>query len=39
VIGLEYATIFSTLGVRVTLIDKRPRLLDFVDGEITDTLA
>lgn len=39
VIGLEYATIFATLGVRVTLIDKRPRLLDFVDAEITDTLA
>ncbi len=39
VIGLEYATIFATLGVRVTLIDKRPRLLDFVDGEITDALA
>ena len=27
VIGLEYATIFATLGVRVTLVDKRPRLL------------
>lgn len=39
VIGLEYTTIFATLGVRVTLIDKRPRLLDFVDGEITDALA
>lgn len=39
VIGLEYATIFATLGVRVTLIDKRPNLLDFVDGEITDALA
>jgi NAD(P) transhydrogenase len=25
VIGLEYATIFATLGVRVTLIDKRPQ--------------
>ena len=39
VIGLEYATIFATLGVRVTLIDKRDHLLDFVDGEITDALA
>jgi NAD(P) transhydrogenase len=39
VIGCEYASIFSTLGVRVTLIDKRPRLLPFVDEEITDTLA
>ena len=39
VIGLEYATIFSSLGVRVTLVDKRPRLLEFVDSEITDALA
>ena len=38
VIGLEYATIFATLGVRVTLIDRRPRLLPFVDGEIIDAL-
>ncbi len=37
VIGLEYATIFATLGVRVTIVDKRPRLLPFVDHEITDT--
>jgi NAD(P) transhydrogenase len=39
VIGCEYASIFSTLGVRVTLMDKRSRLLPFVDEEITDTLA
>jgi NAD(P) transhydrogenase len=39
VIGLEYASIFAALGVRVTLIDKRPRLLPFVDAEIIDTLA
>jgi len=39
VIGLEYATILSTLGVRVTVIDKRPRLLDFVDAEIIDKLV
>ncbi|MCX6606062.1 MAG: Si-specific NAD(P)(+) transhydrogenase [Acidobacteria bacterium] len=39
VIGTEYTTIFSTLGVRVTLIDKRPILLDFVDNEIADSLA
>jgi len=38
VIGLEYAGIFSTLGVRVTIIDKRRRLLPFVDEEIIDTL-
>jgi NAD(P) transhydrogenase len=39
VIGLEYATLFATLGVRVTLIDMRDRLLPFIDHEITDALA
>ncbi|NKB49348.1 MAG: Si-specific NAD(P)(+) transhydrogenase [Alphaproteobacteria bacterium] len=39
VIGLEYATMFSTLGVRVTVIDKRPNVLDFIDSEITDALV
>jgi NAD(P) transhydrogenase len=39
VIGCEYACIFAALGVRVTLIDKRGRLLPFVDGEIADALA
>lgn len=39
VIGIEYATIFAVLGVRVTLVDKRDRLLPFIDREITDALA
>ena len=39
VIGCEYASIFAALGVRVTLIDKRNRLLPFVDEEIIDTLC
>ena len=39
VIGLEYATIFAALGMRVTVVDKRPRLLGFVDHEIIDTLV
>jgi len=39
VIGLEYATIFATLGTRVTLIDKRNCLLPFIDSEITDALV
>jgi NAD(P) transhydrogenase len=39
VIGLEYATIFAALGVRVTVIDKRNHLLPFVDREITSHLA
>ena len=36
VIGCEYASMFAVLGVRVTLIDKRERLLPFVDHEIAD---
>ena len=38
VIGLENATMFSTLGVRVTVIDRRSKVLDFVDAEIIDAL-
>ncbi len=38
VIGLEYASIFAALGVRVTLVDKYPRLLPFVDAEIIEAL-
>jgi NAD(P) transhydrogenase len=34
VIGSEYACIFTALGVEVTLIDGRDRLLPFVDREI-----
>jgi NAD(P) transhydrogenase len=39
VIGIEYATMFAALGVRVTVVDKRDHLLPFVDREITDSLA
>ncbi len=39
VIGLEYASIFAALGIEVTLVDKRPRLLEFVDGEIIESLS
>ncbi len=39
VIGLEYACIFSALGVRVTVVDQRPNLLPFVDEEIVDALV
>jgi NAD(P) transhydrogenase len=39
VIGCEFACIFAALGVRVTLVDKRERLLPFVDHEITDSLT
>ncbi len=39
VVGLEYASILSILGIRVTVIDKRDRLLDFVDREIVEALS
>ncbi len=39
VIGCEYACIFARLGVKVTLIDRRERLLRFMDSELTDALA
>jgi NAD(P) transhydrogenase len=39
VIGCEYASIFSGLGVVVDLIDNRERLMSFLDDEITDALS
>jgi NAD(P) transhydrogenase len=39
VIGLELASMFSALSVPVTLIEQRPTLLDFVDGEIVEALS
>jgi NAD(P) transhydrogenase len=39
VVGCEYASILAALGIRVTLVDKRHRLLPFVDEEIADTLC
>jgi NAD(P) transhydrogenase len=38
VIGIEYASMFAALGLRVTLVEKRPRLLDFCDAQITEGL-
>jgi NAD(P) transhydrogenase len=38
VIGMEYALMFAALGVEVTVVDGRERLLDFCDREIVDTL-
>ncbi len=39
VIGCEYASMFATLGTRVTLVDARSDLLPFVDRELTDELV
>ena len=38
VIGCEYASIFMALGVKVTLVDGRDRLLPFLDAEISERL-
>jgi NAD(P) transhydrogenase len=38
VIGCEYTTIFAALGITVTLVDGRDRLLAFLDGEIAERL-
>ena len=38
VIGLEYASMFTALDIKVTIIDQRPTLLDFVDRELIDGL-
>jgi NAD(P) transhydrogenase len=34
VIGVEYASMFGALGTKVTVVDKRDRVLQFLDGEI-----
>jgi NAD(P) transhydrogenase len=39
IIGLEYASMFAALGVKITLLDQRPILLDFVDREIVESLG
>ena len=38
VIGAEFASMFAALGTRVTLVDGRPEMLDFVDAEIVEAL-
>jgi NAD(P) transhydrogenase len=38
VIGVEYASIFAALGVKVSLLDSRDRLLPFLDKEISELL-
>jgi NAD(P) transhydrogenase len=39
VIGVEYTCMFATLGVRVILVERRPRLLEFADAEIVEALS
>ena len=39
VIGVEYACMFAILGVRVILVERRPRLLEFADSEMVEALS
>ncbi len=39
VIGTEYASIFTALGIQVTLIEPRGRIVSFVDSEIAGRLT
>ncbi len=39
VIGCEYASIFSNLGIKVDLVNTRDHLLEFLDVEISDALG
>jgi NAD(P) transhydrogenase len=38
IIGLEYASMLAALKIPVTLVDKRIRLLEFLDSEIVEEL-
>ena len=39
IIGLEYASMCAALEMRVTVIEQRPQILDFVDREIVEALS
>ena len=38
VIGVEYACMLAAVGVTITLVETRPKLLEFVDDEISEML-
>jgi NAD(P) transhydrogenase len=38
VIGLEYASMFTALNIKATVIEARPSILDFADREMIDSL-
>jgi NAD(P) transhydrogenase len=38
VIGTEYACMLAAVGVKVTLVESRPRLMEFLDDEIAENL-
>ena len=38
VIGIEYASMFAALGTKVTVVERRTRMLDFCDLEVVEAL-
>jgi NAD(P) transhydrogenase len=38
VIGMEYASMFAALGTKVTVVERRTKMLDFCDDEIVESL-
>jgi len=38
VVGIEYASMFAALGTKVTIVERRPAMLDFCDKEIIEAL-
>jgi NAD(P) transhydrogenase len=38
VIGIEYASMFAALGTKVTVVERRERMLDFCDLEVVEAL-
>ncbi|GAA1849376.1 Si-specific NAD(P)(+) transhydrogenase [Pseudonocardia ailaonensis] len=38
VIGIEYASMFAAVGTKVTVVEKRPAMLDFCDPEVVESL-
>ncbi|MBX7075600.1 MAG: Si-specific NAD(P)(+) transhydrogenase, partial [Pirellulales bacterium] len=39
IIGIEYASMFATLGVKINVLERSARLLEFLDEEIDDALV
>ena len=38
IIGIEYASMFAALGTRVTVVERRPSMIDFADSEVVEAL-
>jgi NAD(P) transhydrogenase len=38
VIGVEYASMLAAVGAHITLVESRPKLLEFVDDELIESL-